>query len=67
MEDKPLTICIKNRLGFGSIEDIEKSNAVRLIVRGKYNIMTLISLINGKFRTPKIEKLNKLINYINNN
>jgi hypothetical protein len=54
MEDKPLAICIKNHLGFGSIEDIEKNNAVRLIIRGKYNIMNLISLINGKFRTPKI-------------
>lgn len=67
MEDKPLAICIKNHLGFGSIEDIEKNNAVRLIIRGKYNIMNLISLINGKFRTPKIDKLNKLIIYINNN
>jgi LAGLIDADG endonuclease len=54
MEDKPLAICIKNHLGFGSIEDIEKNNAVRLIIRGKYNIMNLISLINGKFITPKI-------------
>jgi len=67
IEDKSLTICIKNRLGFGSIEDIEKSNAVGLIIRGKYNIITLINIINGKFRTPKIEKLNKLIDYINNN
>lgn len=67
LEDKPLAICIKKGLGFSSIEDIEKNNAVRLIIRGKYNIMNLISLINGKFRTPKIEKLNKLINYININ
>ena len=58
LEDKPLAICIKKALGFGSIEDIEKNNAVRLIIRGKYNIMNLISLINGKFRTPKIDKLN---------
>lgn len=64
--DKPLVICIKNRLGFGSIENIEKNNAVRLIIRGKYNILTLVALINGKFRTPKIEKLHELINYINN-
>lgn len=64
--DKPLAICIKNQLGFGSIENIENSNAVRLIIRGKYNILTLVNLINGKFRTPKIEKLHSLIDYINN-
>jgi hypothetical protein len=63
--DKPLAICIRNRLGFGSIENIEKNNAVRLIIRGKHNILFIISLINGKFRTPKIDKLDKLINYVN--
>jgi hypothetical protein len=67
IEDKPLAICIKNQLGFGSLENIEKNNAVKLIIRGKYNILILISLINGKFRTPKIEKLHKLINYVNKN
>lgn len=59
--------CIKDQLGFGSLENIEKNNAVKLIIRGKYNILTLIFLINGKFRTPKIEKLDKLINYVNKN
>jgi LAGLIDADG endonuclease len=63
--DKPLAICIKNRLGFGSIENVEKNNAVKLIIRGKYNILFIISLINGKFRTPKIDKLHILINYVN--
>jgi hypothetical protein len=67
IEDKPLAVCIKNQLGFGSLENIEKYNAVKLIIIGKYNILTLISLINGKFRTPKIEKLHKLINYVNKN
>ena len=59
--DKPLY-----RLGFGFLEIIESSNAVRLVFRGKYNILKIINLINGKFRTPKIEKLHNLIMYINN-
>jgi len=67
IEDKPLANCIKSRLGFGSLEMIENKNAVRLTIRGKYNIITLVSLINGKFRTPKIDKLHKVINYINSN
>ena len=67
IDDKPLAICIKNQLGFGSLENIESNNAVKLIIRGKYNILSLISLINGKFRTPKVEKLYKLVNYVNKN
>jgi len=67
IEDKPLALCIKNQLDFGFLENIEKNNAVKLVIRSKYNILTLISLINGKFRTPKIEKLHKLINYVNKN
>jgi len=61
IEDKSLANCIKSRLGLGSLEMIEIKNAVRLIIRGKYNIIALVSLINGKFRTPKIDKLHNLI------
>lgn len=38
-----------------------------MVIRNKDGIINLVSLINGKFRTPKIEKLNKLINWINVN
>ena len=64
--DKPLALCIKGRLGYGSLEEIIENNAIKLIIRGKYNILNIVSLINGKFRTPKIEKLHSLISYINN-
>lgn len=67
IEDKPLALCIKNELGFGFLENIERNNAIRLVIRSKDNILTIITLINGKFRTPKIEKLHKLINYVNKN
>jgi len=46
---------------------LKKNNAVKLVIISKDNILTIISLINGKFRTPKIEKLHKLINYANKN
>ena len=46
---------------------MKKNNAVKLVIRSKDSILTIISLINGKFRTPKIEKLHKLINYANKN
>jgi LAGLIDADG endonuclease len=65
--DKPLTQRLKERLGYSSIEIIENRKAVRLHIRGKYSLLNMVSLINGKFRTPKIEKLGKLIEYININ
>jgi len=62
-----LAVHLCKRLGYGSLEVIESSKAVKLYIRGKYSILKTISLINGKFRTPKIEKLEKLIIYINKN
>ena len=65
INDKPLAILLRERLGYGSLEIIESNKAVKLSIRGKYSILKTILLINGKFRTPKIEKLHKLIKYIN--
>jgi len=60
-----LAVHLCKRLGYGSLEIIESSKAVKLYIRGKYSILKTISLINGKFLTPKREKLDKLIIYIN--
>lgn len=67
LDDKPLANHICKRLRYGSLEIIESNKAVKLYFRGKHSILKTISLINGKFRTPKIEKLHKLIKYINKN
>jgi LAGLIDADG endonuclease len=65
--DKPLAKEICNILGYGSLELIPLNKAVKIHIRGNYSILNLLRLINGKFRTPKIEKLNNLITYINKN
>lgn len=49
------------------MEVLELKKAVKLYIRGKYSILKTVYLINGKFRTPKIDKLHKLIIYINKN
>jgi hypothetical protein len=67
IDDKPLAECICNKLGYGSLETIELNKAVKLHIRGRYSIIDTIWLINGKLRTPKIEKLKELIGYINKN
>lgn len=66
-EDKALAEKICKTLGYGSIELIPNNKAVKIYIRGKYSILDFLYLIHGKFRTPKIEKLNDLINYINKN
>lgn len=53
-------------LGYGSIQmDYVSSNAFTVVIRSKEGLLDLIFLINGKFRTPKINKLYSLIDYIN--
>lgn len=65
IKDKNLAIHLLKVLGYGSIQTNEASNCVYLVVRSKEGILDIISLVNGKFRTPKIAKLHALINYIN--
>jgi LAGLIDADG endonuclease len=65
--DKPLAQKICDILGYGSLELIPANKAIKIHIRGKFSILNILSLIKDKFRTPKIEKLNNLINYININ
>jgi LAGLIDADG endonuclease len=65
LDDKPLAECICKKLGYGSIETIKSKKAVKIHIIGRQSLIDIIELINGKFRTPKIEKLEKLIEYIN--
>lgn len=45
--------------------DPNTSKAFTLKIRNKEGLKDLISLLNGKFRTPKIYKFNSLIDYMN--
>jgi hypothetical protein len=58
---------LRDRLGYGSLELIFSKKAVKLYIRGKKSILDMLRLINGKFRTPKIEKFQMLVEYVNNN
>lgn len=54
------------KLGYGSIQmDHFSLQAFKLVIRNKEGILDIISLVNGKFRTPKINKLHSLIDFIN--
>jgi len=40
------------------------ANAVRLCIRNKSDIIDIVTLINGHFRTPKIKALHRLIDRV---
>ncbi len=63
--DLPLALIIQKNLKDGSINKL-KGNSYRLSINNQEGIILLINIINGYMRTPKIEMLNKLINYLNN-
>ena len=50
-----------NTLGYGSLQKSNVESAVLLVIRNKVGLIDLISLVNGKFRRPKIASLYRLI------
>jgi len=65
IKDKPLAKKLLSLLGVGSIIK-RSSNSIELRFSRKKTLYNIIKLINGKFRTPKIDQLYKLINWMNN-
>jgi hypothetical protein len=64
-KEKPLYMRLKEIFGMGSFYEVKSTNACRYTINEKHTLIKLINLVNGKFRTPKIEYLYKVIDYIN--
>lgn len=64
-KDLPLALLIQKNLNMGQIYKIKGKNAYYYRISNLINLIKLISLINGYMRTPKINQLYKLIDYIN--
>ena len=64
LKDKPLAEKLLSYLGKGSIIK-RQSNSIELRFSSKKTLCHIIKLVNGKFRTPKIEQLYKLIDWMN--
>ena len=65
-KDFPLISIIQERLDIGHIYKVKGKNAYTYKVSNLINLFKFINIINGKLRTPKIYKLNNLIDYLNN-
>ena len=59
--DLPFALVLQKELRNGSIRKHKGANAYILTFNSKESILLIVSLINGKMRTPKIEALYRLI------
>lgn len=65
LKDLPLALIIQKELKHGSLSRKKGVNAYILTINNKKGLLLLISLINGKMRTPKIYSLYNLIDWYN--
>ena len=67
LKDVSTAYYIKKRLGFGSMVKQKNKKAINLTIVGRRGLLKVVDLVNGKFRSKKIESLHKLIYYLNEN
>lgn len=65
LKDLPLALIIQKELGHGSLARKKGVNAYVLTINNYEGWILIVSLINGKMRTPKINALYKLIDWLN--
>lgn len=66
LKDLPLALLIQKNLGFGSLQRVKGVNAYNLCINNQDGILTIVKLLNGNMRTPKIYSFFKLIDWLNN-
>ena len=74
LKDLPLALLIQKNLGYGSLirkkgnssNVVTTANAYVLYINDQKGILNLVNLLNGNMRTPKINSLHKLIDWLNN-
>jgi len=65
LRDFPLAMMIQKELGCGTLSRTKGVNAYRLTVNNYNGLILLTNILNGYMRTPKIEMLYLLIEYLN--
>lgn len=65
-KDLPLALLIQKSLTTGNLYKKKGKNAYELVISNFKGLVKVINFINGYMRTPKIDKLFELIDWINN-
>lgn len=63
-KDKPSAVLLSSIFG-GKVYDSRSRNLSRWMVQDIKNVTNIAELVNGKFRTPKINALHELIDFLN--
>lgn len=66
LRDLPLALILQSKIGHGSISRKKGVNAYILTINNFEGLILITNLINGYMRTPKINALHLLINWLNN-
>ena len=66
LKDLPLALLIQKALSEGSIARKKGVNAYVLTINSYKGLILIVSILNGNMRTPKIQSLYKLIEWLNN-
>jgi hypothetical protein len=56
-------LIIQKSLGFGSISKTKGVNAYRFTVNNYQGLIQMVRILNGKFKTVKIQDFNLLIDF----
>ena len=56
---------LQKRIGHGNIYFAKDTETVRLMIQNLQGVLTVIHMINGKMRTPKINALYTMIDWLN--
>lgn len=64
LKDKPSAELLQSLFG-GRVYDHPNKKIVRWLVQDKNSVINIINLINGKLRTPKINSLYDMIDFLN--
>jgi hypothetical protein len=67
MKNEPIAKKLLGLIGQGFIRYKLKDNACVLTVSSVPGLKKIVYLINGELRTPKIDQIYKLIDWLNNN
>ncbi len=65
-KDAPLAIKLQEVFGAGSLEYPQNTRYLNLLFQDVNSLWKIAVLLNGKMRTPKIEALHSMIDWLNN-
>ena len=64
IKDEPLAALLKDRIGFGHLVYSKTGNYLLLEISDTEGLYRIVSLVNGFFRTPKLEAFERLIHWL---